>query len=146
MKYLSHSVTETAGIAGDVLRKISKGKNAHATVLALYGDLGSGKTTFVQELGKLSGIKDTMQSPTFVIIKSYTLQVTRYMQFFHLDLYRIERPEELLNLGWNDILQDQKNLVAIEWAERAEKFLPNNALRIHFKFIDERTREIDIEK
>lgn len=144
MKLVSKSVSETSAFAQKVLVSLSPKKNA--TVFALYGDLGSGKTTFVQELGKLLGIPQTMQSPTFVIMKPYTLYPKPYTLFIHIDAYRLEKPEELARLNFNELLAEPKNIIAVEWAERVEALLPQDALRIRFKFIDETTREIIIDE
>jgi tRNA threonylcarbamoyladenosine biosynthesis protein TsaE len=143
MKHISKSVVETAAIAQSVLTSLRQKKQA--TVLALYGDLGSGKTTFTQELGKLLGIEGSMQSPTFVIMKKYQLSDKNYKQFYHIDAYRLGKPEELSRLGWEEIVSSPENLIAIEWAERAEDLLPKDCVRIHFKFIDETAREIVID-
>ena len=142
MKYISKSISDTAGFANELLGGLSK--KPQATVLALYGDLGSGKTTFVQELGKLLGIKGSMQSPTFVIMKRYTLQDTRYKFFIHIDAYRLEKPEELTRLGWEEVVNNPENLIAVEWAERVEAILPKDCVKIHFKFIDDTTREVQV--
>ncbi|HEY4499108.1 MAG TPA: tRNA (adenosine(37)-N6)-threonylcarbamoyltransferase complex ATPase subunit type 1 TsaE [Candidatus Paceibacterota bacterium] len=138
----SHSITETAAIAQEIFNTTATPKKKGATVLALFGDLGSGKTTFVQQLGKLLGISQTMQSPTFVIMKSYDISYEHFRRLIHIDMYRLERPEELERLGWEEIVKDQKNLIAIEWAERVEKLLPGDCIKIQFKFIEESTREI----
>ncbi|OGG72860.1 tRNA (adenosine(37)-N6)-threonylcarbamoyltransferase complex ATPase subunit type 1 TsaE [Candidatus Kaiserbacteria bacterium RIFCSPLOWO2_01_FULL_53_17] len=131
-----------AELAKELLGRLSK--KPQATVLALYGDLGSGKTTFVQELGKLIGVDGSVQSPTFVIMKRYTPQDARYKFFIHIDAYRLEKPEELTRLGWEEVVNNPENLIAVEWAERVETILPKDCVRIHFKFIDETTREIQV--
>lgn len=142
MKITSKSLADTAGVAENVLKNLSK--NKQAVVLALYGDLGSGKTTFVQEFGKLLGVKSSMQSPTFIIIKSYPLVANRFSLLCHIDAYRLDEPEELASLGWGELVKNPENIIAIEWAERVEKILPKDCVRIRFKFIDETTREIEV--
>jgi tRNA threonylcarbamoyladenosine biosynthesis protein TsaE len=139
--HISKSVKDTSGLASEVLKKITAGKSA--VVLALYGDLGSGKTTFVQELSKQLGIAEVVQSPTFVIEKIYRISHNNFSNFIHIDAYRIEQEIELANLGWKELLSDSANLIAIEWADKVEGLLPKDAIRIHFKFIDETTRQID---
>lgn len=144
MKHLSKSIPETAGIAAEVLKRISTKEKQGATVLALYGDLGSGKTTFVQQLGKQLGITETIQSPTFVIMKRYVIHASRFTNIFHIDAYRLEKPEELARLGWVDILKEKNNLIVVEWAEQVEALLPEDSIRIKFKFVDETTREVEM--
>jgi len=131
-------------MAEEIIGKVSQEKHAGATVLALYGDLGSGKTTFVQELGKHLGIMHSMQSPTFVIMKRYKLPTTGYKSFIHIDAYRLDKPEELARLGFEQLRADPDNLIAIEWAERIEKFLPRDCTRIRFGFVNETIREIEM--
>lgn len=140
MKIISKSIADTARIAEKILKNVSETKQA--AILALYGDLGSGKTAFVQELGKPLGVKGSMQSPTFVIMKSYDISYENFRKFIHIDAYRLEKPEELLALGWDELLKNPKNLIAIEWAERVEALLPKKCVRVHLKFIDETRREI----
>ena len=142
MKYVSNSIQDTATVVKKVLANLKPG--VCATVLALYGDLGSGKTAFVQELGKLIGVDGSVQSPTFVIMRRYTLQDARYKFFIHIDAYRLEKPKELSRLGFEGLLADPDNLIAVEWAERVETILPKDCVQIHFKFIDETTREIQV--
>ncbi len=138
----SSSVMETARMAEVTLERLSLG--ATATVLALYGDLGAGKTTFVQEFGKLLGIRNTLQSPTFVIMKSYDISYKRYKKFIHIDAYRLESADELTRLGFQELVNDSENVIAIEWAERVETLLPEHTIRLKFTFVNETTREIEV--
>lgn len=155
MKYLSKSLEETEKIAGDFLMHIQN-TYTHtngATVVGLFGDLGSGKTTFTQALGKHLGIKETMTSPTFVIMKKYTVKLDRVFgvpktgfnlsNLVHIDTYRLESGRELLSLDFADLLNDPQNLILIEWPERVADILPADLIRIDFTFVSENEREID---
>lgn len=103
-------------------------------VVGLVGDLGSGKTTFVQGVAKALGIKRLVKSPTFLRMQVYRLrppprrgrqaQAIRVKYFVHVDAYRIKRPEELLELGLEDYLGRKDTLIVIEWAEKVKKILP----------------------
>lgn len=117
--------------------------DGYAKVFCLYGDLGSGKTTFTQGLAKGLGIKQRILSPTFVFIRSYTLLPTPYT-LYHLDLYRIESLNDAKSLGIEEILNNEKNIVVIEWPEKIAEILPRKRTEIYFKYLDENTREIDI--
>ena len=129
---------ETQKLAEDILANlINKAPKDKALVLALSGNLGSGKTTFAQGLGKYLKIKGRINSPTFVVMK-------RFGNFYHFDCYRLEKPEEVLELGWEEIIADPKNIVAIEWPEKIKKFLPKQTHFLKFKFINETQREIKI--
>ncbi|TSA51919.1 MAG: tRNA (adenosine(37)-N6)-threonylcarbamoyltransferase complex ATPase subunit type 1 TsaE [Planctomycetaceae bacterium] len=111
-------------------------------VLGLKGDLGGGKTTFLQGFAKGLGVKDKITSPTFVILKRFKLGRPRPGYFVHIDCYRIREAKEILRLGFKEIIADPKNIVAIEWAERVKKILPRNTVWIKFDFINKNTRKI----
>lgn len=115
-----------------------------ATVVALQGDLGAGKTTFTQEVGKILGITENMHSPTFVIEKIYEIDFKGFKRLIHIDAYRIEKESELLHLGWEELVKNPENLIFIEWPENVQGLIPNEAIRISFKHVDENTREISI--
>jgi tRNA threonylcarbamoyladenosine biosynthesis protein TsaE len=128
--------------------------SARATIVGLYGDLGSGKTAFTQGVAESLGITDRVTSPTFVIEKIYEIQklssasTQAYPQAFkhliHIDAYRIEHSDELVHLGWNDIVKDAGNLILVEWPERIADIMPPEHTRLKFTFIDETTREIEM--
>ncbi|HZS43216.1 MAG TPA: tRNA (adenosine(37)-N6)-threonylcarbamoyltransferase complex ATPase subunit type 1 TsaE [Candidatus Paceibacterota bacterium] len=144
MKIDSRSLDETGVVAEkflDYLRDL-KGEEG-AQIAGLIGDLGAGKTTFVQALGRLLGIRESMTSPTFVIEKNYELAGDpTWNKLIHIDAYRLQNGEELMKLNFEEIAADPKNLVLIEWSKNVESALPKNYQKIYFKFIDENTREI----
>ncbi len=109
------------------------------TVIALHGDLGSGKTTFVTGIARSLKIYDPITSPTFTLIKEYY----GLMSLFHMDLYRISGPDELTTLGVYDYLLTD-GVSVIEWPERAGDLLPPDTIHIYFEFIDENRRKITI--
>ncbi|MEK7177004.1 MAG: tRNA (adenosine(37)-N6)-threonylcarbamoyltransferase complex ATPase subunit type 1 TsaE [Patescibacteria group bacterium] len=143
MHHFSKSLPETRNIAKDFLDTIEYGKNA--TVVALEGDLGAGKTAFTQEVGKVLGITENMQSPTFVIEKIYAINFKNFKRLIHIDAYRLEKESELLHLGWEEIIKEPENLIFIEWPENVAKIIPKNTRKISFKFVDDKTREINYE-
>jgi len=131
--------------SGQVKNKNRKG----ALVIGLIGSLGSGKTTFLQGFAQGLCIKEKITSPTFVILKHFKIKKLRnqkpnFTDFYHIDCYRIQNSKELLNLGFKEIISNSKNIVAVEWSERIKKTLPKNSIKLNFKFIDEKTRTIDI--
>ena len=111
-------------------------------MLALRGDLGAGKTTFIQGLAKGLGIRKTIVSPTFIIVRRYPVSDGR--QFYHVDLYRLEEGigKELKNLGLTDEWGRKENIVVIEWADKARNEIPKNAIWIEFEYLDEHKRKI----
>ena len=134
--------------------KINKTKNS-SWLVCLYGDLGSGKTTFVQGLAKELGIKEVVNSPTFLIMKKYVSTRRRTnvcspsstdnkkYTLYHFDCYRVSNYKELLGLGWEEIINGENNIIIIEWPEKIKKILPKKRLDIKFKFVDENTRRIN---
>jgi tRNA threonylcarbamoyladenosine biosynthesis protein TsaE len=101
------------------------------TVLALTGDLGAGKTTLVQAICRGVGIREDVTSPTFSLVNQYEVNGTTV---YHLDLYRLEGPKDLTNLGWDEIV-NSGGLVFVEWADRAEGRLPEDALGIRLEHL-----------
>jgi tRNA threonylcarbamoyladenosine biosynthesis protein TsaE len=114
-----------------------------ATIIGLSGDLGSGKTTFVKFLARHLGIEDEILSPTFVIAKFYELPgMLSWSRLIHVDAYRIENPDELRALKWENLVSDKKHLIVVEWPEQVSPLLPSPLALISFRFIDETTRGI----
>lgn len=143
MKIISKSLKETEKTAKDFLKEISAGEKSKALIVGLYGDLGSGKTTFTQSIAKLLGIKDFVTSPTYVIEKVYNIKNPIFDRLIHIDLYRIESAKELLHLNWKEITSDPKNLIFIEWPEKVSEILPEDHKKIKFEFISENERKIE---
>lgn len=118
-------------LAREIFRKKLKIKSA--LVLALSGNLGGGKTTFVQGFMKGAGVKKKITSPTFVLVKTYKLQLKVYKKIYHIDCYRLKKSEELLDLGLKEILENPNNIILIEWSEKIKKDLIKNCILIKFK-------------
>lgn len=135
MKYQSSSAEETKKIAFNLAKEIKSG------IIALTGDLGAGKTTFTQGFTQGLGIKDRIISPTFVLIRQHKIPKTRRM-LFHIDLYRLDNPDHVRNLGIEELLQTKDDIVLIEWAEKIESLLPKNTTKISIKIKGENSREI----
>jgi tRNA threonylcarbamoyladenosine biosynthesis protein TsaE len=143
MEFLSKNVEETAEIASNFSKNLKSG-NGCAAIVGLYGELGSGKTTFMKYMAESFGVKETIQSPTFVIEKIYELENKNFQHLIHIDAYRIEKEEEMLNLGWKEIIADAKNLICIEWPERISGIMPAHT-KIFFEHVSENERKIKIE-
>lgn len=112
-------------------------KKNQATVVGLVGELGTGKTTFVKRFAKALGITEHITSPTFVILK-------KYGNLIHVDAYRLRGGKELLALGFQELLDDPRNIIFIEWADRVADVLPKDRLMLRFEHVDEDTRKIQI--
>jgi len=116
-----------------------------ATLVTLSGDLGAGKTTFVKGIAKALGITEHVTSPTFVIMKIYDLENQSFARLVHMDAYRLKGRKHLKVLGWDELLQDPKNLIVVEWPEKIAEAIPRDAKRITFGYSDEDTRQIRYE-
>jgi len=142
-QYITKSDLETQRLGRELAKIILKAKSRKgAFVIGLEGDLGGGKTTLLQGFARGLGIKEKILSPTFVIMKKFAIKRGNYKSFYHIDCYRIQKPEELLDIGFKEIISGSKNIVAIEWVERVKSVLPENFLKIRFDFIDDKKREI----
>ena len=111
-------------------------------IVALQGELGAGKTTLAQAICRGVGIREDVTSPTFALVNEYHVNGTT---LFHLDLYRLNGPSDLTNLGWDDIINSE-SIVIVEWPERAGARLPDEALRIRLDYIpgDDTRRSLSV--
>jgi tRNA threonylcarbamoyladenosine biosynthesis protein TsaE len=131
----SHSVADTHKLARHLLKQLPD-----RAVLALHGDLGSGKTCFVQGLAAALGIDRPVTSPTFTLVHEY--QGARPL--VHVDLYRIRDSGDAFNIGIEEYF-DTDGIAAIEWAERAEDIFPPHTIHLHFEALaDLHARRITI--
>lgn len=145
---ISKSLSDTEKMAEEFLKILdqkikSLPDKSNSVVIGLAGDLGSGKTTFTQFIGKILGIKEKIQSPTFVIQKIYETRHSTFKKIYHIDLYRLEDEKEIRILNLKDIVEEQNNLILIEWPKKLGKGqFDKNMIQINFEFIDENTRKI----
>jgi len=154
VKYFTKSPSQTKKLGEILAKKFLKiRKKKGALVLGLEGDLGGGKTTFLQGFAKGLGIKEKILSPSFVLIKKFQIpstksqtnskfQISKFKTFYHIDCYRISKPKEILNLGFKEIISNPKNIVAIEWADKVKKILPKDIITLKFKFLNKNIRKI----
>lgn len=134
--YITASADETKKLAGKLATKIPHG------VIALTGELGSGKTTFVQGFAKGLGIKEKIISPTFILIRQHKIPGSQRI-LFHVDLCRLEKVDTK-SIGLDQLFSDSNNVVLIEWAEKIRDLLPKNTTWISFKTLNENQREITL--
>jgi tRNA threonylcarbamoyladenosine biosynthesis protein TsaE len=113
-------------------------------VIALHGNLGSGKTTFVQGFAKGLGIQKKIISPTFIIMRTYDVGSKNVKKFYHVDLYRIESEHDVEGLGLLELINDPENVVIIEWPDKIEHLLPEKRIDIYFEYLEDNKREIKI--
>lgn len=115
-------------VAREVLTTLTPSEGG-ATVLALEGELGAGKTTLTKEIAKLLGVAETLVSPTFVIMKRYLAVDARFGSLVHMDAYRIEDEGELAPLRFEELLREKGTLIIIEWPEKIKTKIPKTASR-----------------
>ena len=132
---------ETQKFGEEFAQKIKVGD-----IITLHGDLGSGKTTFTQGLAKGLGIKKRIISPTFIVVRTYTIseEKTGAFRFYHIDLYWLESKKDIKGLGLEEILNDKKAIVVIEWAEKLGKLMPQKKIDMRFHYSQKINRKITI--
>lgn len=145
-EFLTTSPDQTQKLGENLAKDILMAKPLKkAKIVGLVGDLGGGKTTFLQGFAKGLGIKEKILSPTFIIIRRINLAYRQAGNFYHIDCYRIKDSGELLSLGFEKIISNPKNIVVVEWADRIRKILPKETIWLNFKFINAKTRKIVLE-
>ena len=133
MLITTKNARETQKIAELLAKELIPHTN-RATVIALQGNLGSGKTTFTQGFARALGVHENVLSPTFVLMKLYRLAPKkRFKHLVHIDCYRITSARELFHVGLRDLFRDQDAIILIEWPERIKQFLPKNMIWLRFK-------------
>jgi len=121
------SIEETQGLAKTLAKKVGPG-----TIISLIGDLGAGKTTFTKGFARQMGIKEHVTSPTFKLISEY--QGEKY-KLNHIDAYRMNGPEDFLNIGGEDYLISKHSITIIEWGDLLNDILPAKTIRVNFERI-----------
>lgn len=134
---ITNSESETEELAARLAKKLSMG-----TVVALYGNLGAGKTVFSRGIARGLGVSEPVASPTFTIVQEYPLSSNQWL--FHLDLYRINDAEAALVFGIDEYLDNPSAILVIEWPERIEELLPKNTLKISIERDGEEVRKINL--
>ncbi len=131
---IANSPDETRAIAAELAKELKPG-----SVLALHGELGSGKTCFVQGLAEALEVKGIVNSPTYTIVNEYYGR----LRLNHVDLYRLKSEADALGLGLEELLEGD-GITAIEWPEIFSALLPKNTIHIYFEFVDDQRRRIKI--
>jgi len=138
-KYLSQKPEDTFVLGEKLATSLNGGE-----VVALYGNLGAGKTAFVQGLAFALGIKNKVNSPTFNIMKVYKTKHQKIKQLCHIDAYRLSGFQDLLDIGVQDYLEDENVVVVIEWAEKVDQIIKGKKIKIKISYFKEQQRRINI--
>lgn len=145
MKQVASTPEETKKIACEILSEvIKKRKKNHATIIALCGELGSGKTAFTRGIAEALGVKESVVSPTFILERVYRIKKGSFKRLVHIDCYRFEDALEAKALGWAELVKDPHNLIVVEWAEKVEKLLPPHTVKVCLEHVSESGRSITI--
>lgn len=140
MSEVPQSIEITSLFALDDFAKAVAAQTSVGSVIALDGPLGAGKTTFVQFLAKHLGIEDPVTSPTFSIVHSYPWKKTS--QLHHLDFYRLQRIDEVLKIGFTELIDEHNHVIVVEWPGVAKPLLPDSTLWLEFKVKEGNNRQI----
>ena len=136
MTYISKSEQETERIGSEFAASLPGG-----TVVAMYGDLGAGKTAFVRGMARGMGIDARVSSPTFTIVNEYLGERT----LIHFDMYRLGSADELFDIGWEDYLA-RGAVCAVEWSENVEDAFFGDEVRLTIEKLSDTARKITIEE
>ena len=139
MEKITLSAKETENFATELAKKLKPGD-----VVALYGDLGAGKTTFIKGLASGLGYKQGVFSPTFIFVRSYNLAKQKIKTLHHIDLYRAEDRSQLSSVGVEEFLTDKDAVAVVEWPEKIEEQLPSSTIKIKIDYINNNKRKIKV--
>jgi len=137
---LTNNPEETQALAATLATSLKGGD-----IILLYGDLGSGKTCFVQGLAKALGVTETVRSPSFTFVWEHrlpSLQCTMY----HFDLYRLHYGDDLTPIGLSDVWGEPMTITVVEWADRLGEYMPEHFIQIDFEYLRDSKRKITIQK
>ncbi len=136
MTFLSSSEQDTEALGTRLARSLGAGSQ----VIALYGELGAGKTAFIRGLSSGLGIEEMVSSPTFTIVNEYQGE----RELFHFDMYRLGSADELFDIGWEDYLA-RGGVCAVEWSENVSDAFDGSEIVVYVRKTGDNSREIDIE-
>ncbi len=136
LDFISHSPEQTQRTGTRLAELVEPGD-----VIALHGELGSGKTQFVKGLARGLGTRESVHSPTFILANEYR---TGRLPLYHVDAYRVADTAEAFGFGFDDYLHGY-GVTVIEWADRIREALPAEHLRIEFRYISETKRRITLQ-
>lgn len=143
-KIVTYSAKETREAGARLARSImKKNPKLKAQVLALHGDLGAGKTTLLQGFARELGVKEKILSPTFILMKKFQIPNSKFLNFYHIDCYRLKNTADMKEIGFKEVIANPQNIVAIEWPERIQELLMG-ATTIHLTHLRENKRVLTI--
>ncbi len=135
LTYITKNEKETEAVGAEFAKNLPGG-----TVIAMYGDLGAGKTAFVRGMAKGMGLTCRVTSPTFTIVNEYLGE----RELIHFDMYRLQSADELFDIGWEDYLS-RGAICAVEWSENVRDAFTGDEITLNIEKLDDNTRKITIE-
>ena len=135
-EHITRSEGETEALGASLASALPGG-----AVVAMYGDLGAGKTAFVRGMARGMGLKCRVSSPTFTIVNEYLGE----RELIHFDMYRLSGADELFDIGWEDYLA-RGAVCAVEWSENVEDAFFEDTIRVRIKKLSDSAREITVER
>ncbi|MFA6421827.1 MAG: tRNA (adenosine(37)-N6)-threonylcarbamoyltransferase complex ATPase subunit type 1 TsaE [Candidatus Buchananbacteria bacterium] len=139
MQKITSSEQKTFEFAKTFAKRLKGGE-----VLCLIGDLGAGKTAFTKGLASGLDVKNIITSPTFVLMKVYSVHHDAIKKLAHIDAYRINSGEDLEAIGIDDYFNDKNCVTVIEWADRVKEIWPKNVTKINFKILEGDKRKVTV--
>ena len=136
MTFSSGNERETEALGERLARALPPG----GVVIAMYGELGAGKTAFIRGLGRGLGVNEGVVSPTFTIVN----ELRGERELFHFDMYRLGGADELFDIGWEDYLA-REGVCAVEWSENVPEAFDGSEIRVTIRKTGDESREIEIE-
>ena len=136
MTYLSHNEKDTEALGERLARSLPAGSQ----VIAMYGELGAGKTAFIRGLGRGLGVTELINSPTFTIVNEFQGE----RELYHFDMYRLGSADELFDIGWEDYLA-RGGICAVEWSENVADAFDGSEIVVTIRKTGDDSREIEIE-
>ena len=137
MEYITNDARQTRKL-GEKQASLLKG----GEVLCLFGELGAGKTTFISGLINYFKPNTRVLSPTFIIVRHYSIKHKRIKYIYHIDLYRLDDLSAIRDLGILELFNKPDNVIAIEWPEKMKQLLPKDRIKIEFKVLEKDRRKI----
>ena len=128
-EFLVATPADFTSVIAHILQRVAAPRSG-ATIIALRGDLGAGKTTFTQALGAHLGITEPITSPTFVVMKEYDIEHKHFDQLVHIDAYRIEDVSEAGPLHLQELFEQSRTLICLEWPEKIAEILPSDRVEV----------------
>ncbi len=134
MEYITNSPEQTEEIGEKLAKNLKNG-----SVVAMYGDLGAGKTAFTRGMARGLGLKSRVNSPTFTIVNEYIGE----RNLFHFDMYRLGSSDELFDIGWEDYL-NREGICVVEWSENVSDAFDGSEIEVNIEKLSENERKITI--